>query len=96
MIRLTPEAGESLADVALRRRALYDALRERGIAPQVHYIPVHTQPDFQKARLAEGTFTGANAYYAGCLSLPMFPAMTDADVDRVVNAVGEALSTSSR
>lgn len=92
VVRLTPRAGETLESVAARRRALYDGLRQRDIAPQVHYIPVHTQPDFQRAGLSAGKFEGADAYYAGCLSLPMFPAMTDADVDRVVNAVGEVLS----
>jgi len=96
VIRLTPAAGEPLESVAARRRVLYDGLRERGIAPQVHYIPVHTQPDFERAGLSEGSFEGANAYYAGCLSLPMFPAMSDADVDRVVNAVGEVLTKPNR
>ncbi|MFO0678078.1 MAG: UDP-4-amino-4,6-dideoxy-N-acetyl-beta-L-altrosamine transaminase [Polyangiaceae bacterium] len=92
VIRLTPRPGEGNEGVATRRRALYDGLRERGIAPQVHYIPVHTQPDFVRAGLGGGTFDGANAYYAGCLSLPMFPGMLDSDVDRVVNAVGETLA----
>ncbi len=96
VIRLTPAPGEALDSVAARRRALYDGLRERGIAPQVHYIPVHTQPDFQRASLSAGSFDGADAFYAGCLSLPMFPAMSDADVEFVVNAVGEVLTKSNR
>jgi dTDP-4-amino-4,6-dideoxygalactose transaminase len=92
VIRLTQRAGESLTDVAARRRLLYDGLRERQIAPQVHYIPVHQQPDFARAGLSAGEFAGADAYYAGCLSLPMFPGMVDGDVTRVVEAVGEVLS----
>jgi len=56
----------------------------------VHYIPVHRQPDFQRNGLSEGDFEGAERYYAGCLSLPMFPLMTDGDVDYVVEAVREA------
>jgi UDP-4-amino-4,6-dideoxy-N-acetyl-beta-L-altrosamine transaminase len=95
VIRLTPAPSEGLKSVAARRRALYDGLRERGIGPQVHYIPVHTQPDFERAGLSAGSFDGANAYYAGCLSLPMFPAMTDGDADRVVSAVGEVLTKSN-
>ena len=66
-------------------------LRERNIGPQVHYIPVHRQPDFRRAGLSEGEFPGAERYYAGCVSLPMFPAMTDAEVDQVVVAVRSAL-----
>jgi dTDP-4-amino-4,6-dideoxygalactose transaminase len=59
----------------------------------VHYIPVHRQPDFVDAGLAQGDFPGADAYYAGCLSLPMFPGMADGDVDRVVDAVGSLLES---
>lgn len=87
VLRLVPRAGEDLAGVRARRRALHAGLAERKIFCQVHYIPVHRQPDFRRAGLAEGDFPGAEALYAGCLSLPMFPAMTDADVDRVVAAV---------
>lgn len=72
-----------------RRKALYMGLRERGIDPQVHYIPVHTQPDYVRAGFSMGNFPGAEKYYAGALSLPMFPRMTDADVERVVATVRE-------
>lgn len=87
VVRVRPRAGEGLPEVAARRLALYGALRERGILPQVHYIPVHRQPDFVRSGLSGGEFAGADAYYAGCLSLPMFPAMKDEDVDRVVDAL---------
>ncbi|MCA3012343.1 MAG: UDP-4-amino-4,6-dideoxy-N-acetyl-beta-L-altrosamine transaminase [Myxococcaceae bacterium] len=93
VVRLTPRADEPLESVARRRRALYDGLRERGIAPQVHYIPVHRQPDFVDSGLSAGVFAGADAYYAGCLSLPMFPGMADSDVDRVVEVVGSLLAS---
>lgn len=91
VINLVARAGETLAQVSQRRRALYDGLRAKGIGPQVHYIPVHRQPDFVAAGLSNGDFPGADAYYAGCLSLPMFPGMVDGDVERVVDAVGAVL-----
>ncbi len=87
VVRVRPRDGEGLAEIAARRLALYSALRERGILPQVHYIPVHRQPDFANHGLSGGDFRGADAYYAGCLSLPMFPAMRDGDVDRVIEAL---------
>lgn len=90
VINLVAREGEPLASVAARRKALFLALREMNIGPQVHYIPVHRQPDFQRNGLSEGDFEGAERYYAGCLSLPMFPLMTDGDVDYVVEAVREA------
>jgi UDP-4-amino-4,6-dideoxy-N-acetyl-beta-L-altrosamine transaminase len=89
---LTPRAGESLASIAGRRKRLFLGLREQNIGPQVHYIPVHRQPDFRRAGLSSGEFPGAEAYYASCVSLPMFPAMTDADVADVVAAVRDVLA----
>lgn len=91
---LVRRENETLADVAARRLALFTGLREKGIFAQVHYIPVHRQPDFRRAGLSVGAFPGADAYYAGCISLPMFPAMADDDVDRVIRAATELLGTS--
>ena len=76
-------AGRSRAEVV-------EALRRRGVGSQVHYIPVHTQP-YYRDRYGPLDLPGAEAWYAGALSLPLYPAMTAADVDRVVAALGEAL-----
>lgn len=81
-------AGGSLDEIAAKRKAAYLRLRDGGIFPQVHYVPVHLHPDFAPLVAGE-TFPGADAYYAGCLSLPMYPALTDEDVDRVIGAVRE-------
>lgn len=74
-------AGRSRADVM-------KGLRERGIGTQVHYIPVHRQP-YYRERYGEQTLPGAEGFYERCLSLPLFPAMLDTDVDRVVHALGK-------
>jgi UDP-4-amino-4,6-dideoxy-N-acetyl-beta-L-altrosamine transaminase len=77
---------------AARRRRVFDALAARNIRCQVHYIPVHLQPWYREhVGTREGDFPRAEAYYAGCLSLPLFPAMADRDVDRVVDALRAAL-----
>ena len=60
-------------------RALHDA----GIGTQVHYLPVHRQP-YWRGRQPSLNLPGADAYYAKCLSLPLFPAMREEDVDRVI------------
>ncbi|MCW2240878.1 UDP-4-amino-4,6-dideoxy-N-acetyl-beta-L-altrosamine transaminase [Azospirillum canadense] len=65
-------------------------LRARGIGTQVHYIPVHRQP-YWRRRYGALALGGAEEHYAQTLSLPLFPAMADADVDRVVAALAEAL-----
>jgi UDP-4-amino-4,6-dideoxy-N-acetyl-beta-L-altrosamine transaminase len=87
VVRVASKPGEDLAAVAGRRKALYLSLAEKKVFCQVHYIPVHTQPDFRHHGMGTEKLPGADAYYASCLSLPMFPAMTDADVDRVIAGV---------
>ena len=68
------------------RRQVMDALRQRGIGTQVHYIPVHRQP-YYRQRYGALHLPGAEAYYARCLSLPLHAGMELADVDRVVEAL---------
>jgi UDP-4-amino-4,6-dideoxy-N-acetyl-beta-L-altrosamine transaminase len=76
--------------VGLSRAEVMRALVERGVGTQVHYIPLYRQPFF-KARYGEMRLPGAEAYYARCLALPLFPAMSDAHVDQVVLALNEVL-----
>jgi dTDP-4-amino-4,6-dideoxygalactose transaminase len=91
VVQLLERAGESLHDVARRRRHLFEHLREAKIHAQVHYIPIPWQP-FYATRGGGGDYPGAESYYARSLSLPMFPAMTDDDVERVAGAVADGLS----
>lgn len=73
------------------RGALMQALRQRGVGTQVHYIPVHRQPYYTDLYGSQH-LPGADAYYARCLSLPLFPAMTDDDVDRVAGELHSLLA----
>ena len=57
----------------------------------VHYIPVHTQPDFQPFGFAKGDFPVAEAYSERAISLPLFPRLTEAQQDEVCQRLGEAL-----
>lgn len=77
----------SLIESAELRRHLYDHLREQGIHSQVHYIPVHTQPYYASTKSNQARFPQSEAYYDGCLSLPMYPKMNDGDVSRVIDSV---------
>jgi UDP-4-amino-4,6-dideoxy-N-acetyl-beta-L-altrosamine transaminase len=72
------------------RSFVMDALRAKGVGSQVHYIPVHRQPYYQ-ARYGALELPGAELWYARALSLPLYPAMADGDVERVVGALAEAL-----
>jgi len=72
------------------RREVVAALQARGVGSQVHYIPVHRQP-YYRALYGDLALPGADLWYERCLSLPLYPGMADADVDRVVAALREAL-----
>jgi UDP-4-amino-4,6-dideoxy-N-acetyl-beta-L-altrosamine transaminase len=74
------------------RRQAYDFLATRGIHTQVHYIPVYRHPHYRRSGGAQ-TLPGAEAFYGGCLSLPLFPAMTDADQERVLGALAEFVAS---
>ncbi len=67
------------------RKGLYDYLRTKNIFAQIHYIPVNTQP-YYKDR-GEYPTPNANKYYDRCLSLPMYPTLTDEEQDWVVEQV---------
>ena len=73
------------------RRGLYDFLKSRQVFAQVHYIPVHRMPYYERLGWKKGDFPQSEAYYARCLSLPMYPALTDAEQDYVVACVAEFL-----
>jgi dTDP-4-amino-4,6-dideoxygalactose transaminase len=72
------------------RAELMRRLRQKGVGTQVHYFPVHCQP-YYRNRYGSLSLPGADAYYRRALSLPLFAAMKDADVDRVVGALGATL-----
>jgi len=74
-----------------RRRAIFDALRASGIGVNVHYMPVHLQPYYRALGFHEGQFPEAEAYGADAITLPLYPAMTDAQQDEVVGALKAAL-----
>lgn len=76
--------------LGLTRLKVVEALRARGVGTQVHYIPVNRQP-YYVARYGEQRLAGADAWYDRCLSLPLYPAMTEADVDHVAAALKDVL-----
>jgi UDP-4-amino-4,6-dideoxy-N-acetyl-beta-L-altrosamine transaminase len=76
----------------VNRRVVFERLRAAGIGVAVHYIPVHTQPDFQTLGFRAGDFPASESYYARCLSLPMFPALTEVEQGRVCEALWRTLT----
>jgi UDP-4-amino-4,6-dideoxy-N-acetyl-beta-L-altrosamine transaminase len=74
------------------RRRIFDGLRAAGIGVQVHYIPLYKMPYYRDTLgVPQDAFPHAEDYYAGAISLPMFPALREADVDRVVTELQRLL-----
>lgn len=70
------------------RDRMREALAAQGIATGLHYAgPVHLQPAYESLGYRPGAFPVAERVTAECVSLPMFPELTEAQVDRVVKAV---------
>lgn len=74
------------------RRAVFDALRSSGVGVNVHYIPVHLQPDYQRLGFSQGQFPLSEAYYARCISLPMFVGLDDDTLHTVIRALQKILN----
>jgi perosamine synthetase len=76
--------------LGIDRTTLFTSLREKGIAINVHYIPVHFHPFYmEKFHACPGLCPVAEAAYEQIISLPMFPGMTDENVEKVVTILTE-------
>ena len=75
--------------ISLSRRDLFDQLRLMGIGVNVHYIPVHLQPDYSQFNFSLGDFPASELYYSRAISLPMYAGLSSEDQAIVI----EALST---
>lgn len=74
------------------RKGLYDFLHEQGVYAQVHYVPLHLMPYYQALGNKPGDLPVVEDYYEHCLSLPMFPTLTDEEQDYVIAKVKEYIS----
>lgn len=69
------------------RDRAFDMLRARHIGVHVHYIPIYRQPYYKQLGYTAEGCPNAEAYYRTAMTLPMFPAMTDEDVNDVIQAI---------
>jgi perosamine synthetase len=74
-----------------RRQQVFDELRAAGIGVQVHYVPLHRHPLYANYSTGPGGFPVTEKVYAGLLSLPMYPDLSEAQQDRVVEVLGDVL-----
>lgn len=79
-------------DGAAARKVTFEALRDADIGVQVHYIPVYRLPYWRdQVGAPQDACPHAEELYSGLISLPMFPGLTDADIERVVTALHDSL-----
>ena len=74
------------------RKGLYDFLKTQNIYTQVHYIPAHLMPYYKRFGWKKGDFPVAEHYYEHCLSLPMYPTLTEEEQEYVMERVFEFFS----
>jgi dTDP-4-amino-4,6-dideoxygalactose transaminase len=70
---------------------VFKALRAKDILVNLHYIPVHTHPYYQKMGFKPGDFPEAEQYYREAISIPMYATLTNSEQDEVVSALREAM-----
>ncbi|MDZ3993198.1 UDP-4-amino-4,6-dideoxy-N-acetyl-beta-L-altrosamine transaminase [Pseudomonas sp. Teo4] len=75
-------------------REVFDGMRAAGVGVNLHYIPIHLQPYYRDLGFNQGDFPQAESYYAEALSLPMYPDLTDAQQDHVVESLRRLLELS--
>lgn len=81
-----------LDKISKTHRQVFEELRQRGIGVNLHYIPVHLQPYYQAMGFKKGDYPEAEQYYAEAISLPMYPTMTVAQQNEVVDALKSIFS----
>lgn len=69
------------------RKQLFNHLREKNIYAQVHYIPIHLMPYYQNFGWRKGDLPNSEKYYERCLSIPIYPSLSDEDQDYVINTI---------
>lgn len=80
-----------LDEIDKSRRQVFESLRERGIGVQTHYIPVPSQPYYKDMGFSAKDYPNGLSYYHEAISLPLFPAMTREEQDKVIAVLQEIL-----
>ena len=80
-----------LTNISKTHRQVFEALRDRGIGVNLHYIPVHTQPYYQRMGFKVGDYPQAEQYYSEAISLPLFQTLSDLHQEQVVDALRKVL-----
>lgn len=81
-----------LDKLRVTRKEVFDALAAENVCCNVHYIPIYYFPHYQKMGYPRGLCPHAEAAYEGFISIPLYPAMTDQDVEDVIGAIRKVIA----
>ncbi|SCY86617.1 UDP-4-amino-4,6-dideoxy-N-acetyl-beta-L-altrosamine transaminase [Alkaliphilus peptidifermentans] len=81
-----------LEKLKANRRAIFDALRAQNIGVNVHYIPVYYFPYYQQMGYTKGLCPTAEKLYESIITIPLFPKMSDTDIEYVINVVSKVIN----
>jgi UDP-4-amino-4,6-dideoxy-N-acetyl-beta-L-altrosamine transaminase len=73
------------------RQSIYQQLHDKGVGVNVHYIPIHLQPYYQKLGFKQGDFPLSEHFYQHALTLPLFPSLTASEQTKVIATLREVL-----
>lgn len=77
--------------VVLSKKEIFARMRDRGIALNLHYIPVHTQPYYRNLGFKKGDFPVSETYYEEAITLPLYYDLTDEQQDQIIQALKDVL-----
>lgn len=80
-----------LDEIGRSHRQIFEALRAAGIGVNLHYIPVHLQPYYRALGFAEGYCPEAERYHGEAISLPLYPALSEADQDYIATTLRDLI-----
>ncbi len=72
-------------------RQVFEALRDADIGVNLHYIPVHRQPYYEKKGFSKGDYPAAECFYSEAISLPLYPGLTEIQQDKVITTLSRLL-----
>ena len=70
-----------------KRKELYEFLHSYGILAQIHYIPIHTLPYYKRIGYEDADLSNSEKFYSGCISLPIYPDLTDEEQNYVIDKI---------
>lgn len=86
----------NLDKLTCTRRQFFDAMSAENVQCQIHYIPVYWFPFYQHMGYEKGICPNAEKVYEGIMSIPLYPKMTDRDVEDVIHAVKKVVENYKR